>query len=272
MQTGSIAQKPYQIADSTWVIPELFPAAPGTMISMSSAVIQGKEPVVIDTGTEGNRERWFKALGAIVDPKDVRWIFVSHDDADHVGNLLPLLEAAPKPTVVTTWFTGERLKGTLAIPLDRQRWVNDGESFEVDGRKLVAVRPPLFESPTTRGLFDPKTGFYWAADAFSSCVQAEVENADDVPAPLWEESFSATCRMAAPWLSMVDPQKFSQQVAKLEALGVKSIASEHGPSITGARVAKVMQLTRSLAGMPEAHLMGQADLEHILQMIRQAAG
>lgn len=268
MQTASIAQKPYKVADSTWVIPELFPAAPGTLVPISSAVIAGKEPIVIDTGTVGNRDRWFSALGSIVNPADVRWIFITHEDPDHIGNLLALLEAAPKATVVTSWFSGERLAGSLRIPLDRQRWVNDGESFEIGDRKLAAVRPPLFESPTTRGLFDPTTGFYWAADAFSSFVHAEVENADDVPPGLWEGTFSATNRMNAPWVSMVDPAKFGAQVERLEALAIKVIASAHGPTVTGDRIATVMKMTRALAGMPEAPLLGQADLEGILSSMK----
>ena len=34
----------------------------------------------------------------------MRWIFLSHDDVDHVGNLAVLLELCPRATVLTSWW------------------------------------------------------------------------------------------------------------------------------------------------------------------------
>ena len=122
-------------------------------------VIAGPEPIVVDTGTAVNREQWFEDVFSIVDPEDIRYVFLSHDDHDHTGNLLPLLDAAPQATLVTTWFSVERLAGDMSIPLDRMRWVNDGEHLR---RRRPHPRRssdrPLYDSPVTRGLYDPATG------------------------------------------------------------------------------------------------------------------
>jgi hypothetical protein len=48
------------------------------------------------------------------------------------------------------------------------RWVNDGGSFGAGDRTLHAVRPPLWDATGTRGLIDPTSGVYWAADSFAS--------------------------------------------------------------------------------------------------------
>ena len=48
---------------------------------------------------------------SIVEPKDVKWIFLSHDYADHTGNLRQMLESCENATLVTNWFTVERLAG-----------------------------------------------------------------------------------------------------------------------------------------------------------------
>jgi hypothetical protein len=48
------------------------------------------------------------------------------------------------------------------------RWVNDGQSFHAGDGVLQAVRPPMGDGAGTRGLFDPTTGVYWAADCFGS--------------------------------------------------------------------------------------------------------
>ena len=93
----------------------------------------------------------------------MRWIFLSHDDTDHTGNLELCLEMCPNATLVTSWFATERMSGDVVLPIDRQRWVGDGESFDAGDRRLVAVRPPTWDSPTTRGLYDTKTGVYWSS-------------------------------------------------------------------------------------------------------------
>ena len=69
----------------------------------------------------------------------------------------------------------------MELPLERMRWVNPGESFDAGDRRLVAVRPPIFDAPTTRGLFDAKTGVYWAVDTFASLLPGHVTEVDDAP-------------------------------------------------------------------------------------------
>ena len=53
-------------------------------------------------------------------------------------------------------------------PLDRCRFLRDRESIDAGDRTLLAVRPPLFDNPTTRGLFDSTTGVYWSVDTFAT--------------------------------------------------------------------------------------------------------
>ena len=91
----------------------------------------------------------------LVEPADVRWVFISHDDVDHTGNVNALMAACPNATLIVNWFMVERMGASLAVPPTRQRWIGDGESFDVGDRTLHAIRPPVFDSPTTRGLFDP---------------------------------------------------------------------------------------------------------------------
>ena len=54
---------------------------------LNSLVIQGPEPVIVDTGAALLREQWAEQVFGLVEPDAVRWIFLSHDDADHTGNL-----------------------------------------------------------------------------------------------------------------------------------------------------------------------------------------
>ncbi len=45
-------------------------------IYLNSMVILGKEPVIVDTGTPANRKQWLEDVFSLVEPKDVRWIFL----------------------------------------------------------------------------------------------------------------------------------------------------------------------------------------------------
>ena len=70
----------------------------------------------------------------------------------------------------------ERMGESLTVPPSRWRWVSDGEALDVGDRLLHAVRPPIFDAPTTRGLFDPTTGVYWAADGFATPMMTPVRD------------------------------------------------------------------------------------------------
>ena len=91
----------YLIAKDTWVLSQVFPVALATNINANSMIIAGREPVIVDTGPAVTRDEWLRTAWAIVDPAAVRWVFLSHDDGDHIGNLLPVLEACPNAKVVT---------------------------------------------------------------------------------------------------------------------------------------------------------------------------
>ena len=255
---------PYRVAPDTFVIPELVPGPPGTYVSINSMVITGAEPVIVDTGNELSRYEWMEAAFSIVDPADVRWIFLSHDDHDHIGNLPAVLDVCPKATLVTNWFTVERTVRAMELPLDRMRWVNSGEFFHVGDRTLVAVRPPVFDSPTTRGLYDSKTGVYWAVDSFASLLPGHVTDTDDVPYELWKDSFTFFAQMVSPWVSITDPEKFAKTVDEISYLQPTVVAGGHMARLRGDRLHEALALLRELPTIPMAPLPGQADLDAIL--------
>ena len=96
-------------------------------VSLNSAVIRAAEPVVIDSGMAENRDRYLADVFSVVEPEDIRWVFLSHDDADHTGNVNALMALAPNATLVVNWFMQERMGASLATPLTRQRWVGHGD-------------------------------------------------------------------------------------------------------------------------------------------------
>jgi flavorubredoxin len=233
-------------------------------VAINSLVIRGAEPVLVDAGAATGRDEWWRQVEDAVDPADVRWIFLSHDDIDHYGNLLEALDRCPQATLVTSWFMGQRLAAFTALPLGRCRWVDDGEAFDVGDRQLVAVRPPAYDGPTTRGLFDTRTGVYWASDCFGTPVPHAVDEVAQLDRDVWEEGFAHFQRLLSPWCTVVDPGAWQRAIARVTELEPRVIASAHGPLVRRADVARAADLLAELPGMPDAVTPGQAQLEAIL--------
>ncbi len=265
---------PQLIAPDTYLIPNLVPAEPGTYVFVNSLVILAEEPVVVDTGAPLHREQVMRNISSVVDLDDVRWIFLSHDDGDHLGNMHPVLDAAPKAKVVANFFANERayLEPDRAIPLDRQVWLEAGASFDAGDRRLHLFRPPIFDGPTTRGLYDEKTGVMWAVDSFAALTTGEVYEAPDLPSELYDETFMLFNSMISPWHQWLSPEVYGRHVADIEAIRPTTVANAHGPVLRGSFIAGAFDRVRSLAGQPNVPVPGQEALDAMLAAAMVAPG
>jgi flavorubredoxin len=255
-------EQPYQVAEETWVIPHLFPVPLVGNLYVNSMVIRGPEPILVDTGSPVVRETWLEAAWSLVDPADVRWVFVSHDDGDHVGNLAEVLNLCPRATVVASWMAFGHLQiHGRGVPPERCLVVADGDAFTAGDRTLVALRPPVYDSPSTRALFDPSTGVLWGSDAFGGFIPGPANDAEDLPGAEWSEGFTAFARLLSPWHVLTDHAKFQSSVDRVTGLGPETIASCHGPSLRGAGVDRAVKLVRRLPAMEPWNEPTQADME-----------
>jgi flavorubredoxin len=257
------ATRPHRIAPDTWLIPNLAPAGPGLYLPVNSMVIRGREPVIVDTGAPLHRARWLDKVFSVVEPEDVRWIFLSHDDGDHTGGLLDVLQRCPKATLVTNFFSVERLAlEKPALPLDRMRWIEPGGRFDAGDRVLQLFRPPIFDGPTSRGLFDPKTSAMWIVDTFA-CLTPGALDAEDVPADVLAQ-MPAMNSAVSPWHAWLDRASYGRHVDAIEAFGATTVASAHGPVLRGERLDDAFDGLRGLAGAPIIPTPGQELLDALL--------
>ena len=268
----TVAVPPTKIAEDTFVIHQVQPALGQPLdIYINSMVILGSEPVVVDTGTPANRKQWQEDVFSLVDPKDVKWIFLSHDDVDHTGNLDEALSACPNATVVCSWAMVERHTNCFDFPLHRCRWVTDGESFDVGDRELVALRPPVFDSPTTRGLYDPKTKVYWAVDTFATPLPDKGMGIADLDEEFWYFGLMLFALGAvSPWITWSDPAKYNKIVDRVQSLDIKTIAACHSPVIEGQYIAKAFDRLRQLPTLDLPDLPDQSVLDQIIAATAQA--
>ena len=271
---AELVARPQRIADDTWLIPNLVPSGPGAYLYVNSMVILAEEPVVVDTGAPLHREQWLDAVSAVVDPEDVRWVFLSHDDGDHIGNMADFLDRAPNATVVANFFSTERaaLEPERALPLDRMVWLEEGSSFDAGDRRLHLFRPPIFDGPTTRGLYDERTGVMWAVDSFAAFTTGAVYDAADLPPDMYDETFRLLNSMVSPWHQWLSPDVYARHVDEVEAIGPTTVASAHGPLMSGSLIAAAFDRVRAMAGQPLVLGPGQELLDELVAQVLAGTG
>jgi flavorubredoxin len=261
-----------RVAPDTYVIRQMFGEGMGpTAHYVNSAVIAGAEPVIVDCGPAITGEGWLQRAFEIVDPADVRWVYLSHDDVDHVGNLPTVLDLCPRATVVTTMFSIQRMAADGLLPLDRVRLVNEGESFGAGDRDLVAVRPPVYDSPTTRGLFDTRTGVYWASDAFCAAVPHPVDDVAELDRDFYVQSFLDLHATLSPWVEWLDPARYQAHLDRLAGLGAYAVTSAHGPTLRADQIDWALGLLAGLPGRTPVTDLSHQDLEGLLAALPVAA-
>ena len=147
----------------------------------------------------------------------------------------------------------------------------DGESLDVGDRTLQALRPPVFDSPTTRGLFDPTTGVYWAVDTFATPLPDPKMTIADLDQDFWYEGLWLFALGAvSPWMTMLDPTKYNKYVDRVQNLDITTIASCHSPVIEGPFIEKAFSRVRELPTLDPPQLPDQNVLEQIVAAIAGA--
>ena len=86
-------KKNYPVSPDVEIIAAHFPIPGAGFLPVNAFVIKAKEPILIDTGMGIDSDAFMQALESIIDLKDLRWIWLTHDDADHTGSILKILEA-----------------------------------------------------------------------------------------------------------------------------------------------------------------------------------
>jgi flavorubredoxin len=242
---------PLLVAPDTFVIQDHQPVGAQGVLHRNSMLIRGRQPTVVDTGSPANRAEFLRQLFELVEPDDVRWVFLSHDDADHAGNARAVLDACRSAVAVTTWIGLQRLRAFgVELAAQRCRLLGTGGVLDIGDRALALERPPLFDAPGTRGLVDTSTNVYWAADAFAAYVPSPSEYADDVDGSAWQAGFVRFHQWSSPWFATVDPGWWDREIDRVAAREHRVVASAHGPVVRGEQVRRAIDILRELPAMP----------------------
>ena len=263
-------EKPYHILPDIEILPAHFPIPGMGFLAVNAFVIKAEEPVLVDTGMGIDSEEFMKALESVIDPQDLRWIWLTHDDADHTGSIEKVLESAPNARLAANSLAVLRMSTAWAVPMDRVYWLNSGDSIEVGDRKLTAVRPPLFDNPTTIGIYDSKSGVFFSADCFGAIIPSPAHDLDDVSEGDLVQGAISWASADSPWVHMVEPGLFSKAVDSIRQMAPKTILSMHLPPARG-KTEQLLELLERLPASAPFVTPNQTVLEQILAQTSSAS-
>jgi glyoxylase-like metal-dependent hydrolase (beta-lactamase superfamily II) len=219
------------------------------VLPVNAFVIRSAQPVLVDTGMAAVGAEFMRALAAVIPPRELLWIWLTHTDPDHVGNLRPVLDAAPDARVVTTYLGMVKL-GLLGLPLDRVHLLNPGDTLDVGDRRLICLRPPSFDAPDTTGLFDSRTRALFSADSFGALLDAPVSTAAEIPPEDLRDALVMWSTVDAPWLHAVDEGKYGRSLDFVRRLEASIVLSAHLPPAVGMADTLLAHLAAARAAPP----------------------
>jgi len=238
----------YRSADDVAVLPShLDVPGLGTLI-VNSFVLLAKEPVLIDSGLAVDGPEFVDALRAVIDPDELKWIWLTHDDADHSGNLQSVMDLAPNARLATHGVGALRQSTLWPLPLERVHALAPGDSLDLGDRVIRAVVPPTYDNPTSTGAFDESTKSFFCVDSFGAILPNAVQDVNDLTEGELTGGMVAWTSLDSPWTRLTDRSLFGRVLDDVRRLDPDRLFSAHLPASSG----QVEQFLKVVASAPDA--------------------
>lgn len=241
-------RKPHVTAPEVFTLPSHLPIDGVGLQPVNAYLVRGNQPLLIDSGMPVDRGDFEAALWSLVEPTDLRWIVLTHDDRDHAGNLREILMAAPDATLLTNGLSIPRLAEQWEVPRHRVRTINPGRQLELGDRTISVLRPPAYDAPSTLAIYDHTSRSLFSSDCFGTVLPTLVEDAADAAESDYLDGMRLFTRANAPWTALVDQHKFDKAIIEIERLHPDRVLSSHAPTATD-RTDALLDLMRTIPAM-----------------------
>lgn len=265
---------PYRVSADIDVLSTYFPIPGFGQLPVNAFVAKGREPLLIDTGAPLNGEgadvtaSFMTALRQTIDPRDLKWIWITHADMDHVGSVHQILEEAPQARVITTFLTVGRMSLFRPLPMDRVYLLNPGQSLDIGDRTVTSVQPPSFDAADTAGLFDSKSRTFFSSDCFGALLQGPAQTAGDISPAELRAGQLLWATIDSPWVHRIDEKTLAASLDSVRKMEPEMIRSSHLPPAHG----MTGQLIGTLAEAPGATPFMGPDQAALQAMLAQLTG
>jgi glyoxylase-like metal-dependent hydrolase (beta-lactamase superfamily II) len=255
---------PYQGSSDVHVFPANL-SIPGVgVLPINAFLLMAEEPVLVDTGIGFDSPDFLDAVSSIVPLDQLKWVWLTHDDADHTGSIARVMELAPNARLVTHAMSALRMSSWWDVPLHRVHAIRFGDELNVGDRTLTAVAPPLFDNPMSTGLLDQSTGALFTVDAFGALLPEATQSANDVPREALAGGMVGWATSDSPWAHITDRAKFGEVLERVRAIAPSRIFSSHLPAADGSSMEEFIKI---LEMVPDAEPFAPPNAEQFGHMI-----
>jgi flavorubredoxin len=169
----------YEIGEGIFALTEYLPE---NSISVSSFLIMGDTPAIIETGTSYVANGFLRTLSDVIAPERISHVLVTHEHLDHIGGLPDYISEAYNAVVyahkyimVQLGFMGV-VRGTIPI--------SGGETISMGNRKIEVIYAPIETTGTVLYLVQPD-GILFSGDYFGQLSEKKwtlypEQSADDL--------------------------------------------------------------------------------------------
>lgn len=221
------------LTEGVHVLPSFVPFPGYGGVPVNAFLLEGREPILVDTGVAADREAFLDALERVIDPAELAWIWMTHADPDHVGALWEVLRRAPRARLVTNFLGAGKLNLIAPIPLERFHFLNPGQMLNTGDRRLRAMRPPIFDAPETLAAFDEEAKILLSSDFFGALLDAPADDASELTHDVLTRAQRLWASIDAPWLEIIDASRLRALLERVQALAPRLVLSSHLPPASG---------------------------------------
>lgn len=193
-------------------------------------------PLIFDAGSHVHSSQIMADLKALLGDTSPHYIFLTHTELPHTGNLSVILKQWPDAKLVVSSAILPHVELPWWVKEEQIMYGYAGTEESYGGRHISFLDGILKDQPGTHWMFDAVTGTLFTADAFGYFFPESADQScdDELDGGIPIDWISRYHAAAFRFLPYVDPNKMTADLDKVFAKReVRIIAPTHGNAIRG---------------------------------------
>lgn len=217
-----------EIAPDTYRICTYVPEA---RLGFCQFLVRDEEPLLFHSGLRAIFPGLREAVATLMDPRELRWVGLSHFEADECGALGLWQQEAPRATGLCS-LVAKMVSVDDTFPARPARALADGETFSTGRHSFQFLQTPHVPHGWDAGLlFDETTGTLFCSDLFHQNGDVEPATREDV---VGRYRRTVTSYQKGPFAQYMPLTAHTDPaLARLEALRPGVLATMHGSTYVG---------------------------------------